>query len=122
MLSELQQCRVFVNPSLHTGGYETTQIEAMACGKLVVTPNAGANGMVVSPRITGFMFRIGNVKSLSKALVKALKVHTDQRERMCAAAREKATRDFSINKMAEMTETALVKIKESFDRDVQQYR
>ena len=109
VVSELQQCRVFGNPSRHTGGYETTQIEAMACGRIVVTPDAGSNSMLISPGVTGFMFRMGSARSLAKALVKALVgVRADERERMSAAARAKAISDFDVRRMGEMAEACFI--------------
>jgi glycosyltransferase involved in cell wall biosynthesis len=102
--AELQSCNVFVNPSISTVGYETVQIEAMLCGRIVVAPDTSSNRMILIHRRTGLLFRQGNTRSLAKTLVKAFRFDTATLERIGAEARRNALENFSVERMAEMNE------------------
>jgi len=113
VVTELKRCKVFVNPSQHTGGYESTQIEAMACGRIIITPDAGSNAMVVLPGKTGFMFRQGSAPSLGKTIVKALTLEDTVGKSIRSSARERAANHFSVETMGGMTEQLLMRIVET---------
>jgi len=116
--AEMRACQVVVNPSLHRGGYETVQIEAMACGRIVVSPDAGSNRSLITPGKTGLMFRQGRPRSLADALVKALTLAPNAKTAIGEAARERAITDFSVEEMGRMNETPLMSINERYRKEI----
>jgi len=59
---------IFVNPILHTGGFNTTLAEAMACGCPVVASRCGGTPTLVENGISGFLIPTGSVKDASEAV------------------------------------------------------
>jgi glycosyltransferase involved in cell wall biosynthesis len=107
---EMQSCKVFVNPTNSTVGYETVQIEAMLCEKLVVTPNTASNRMILVHKETGFLFHQGNACSLANTIVTALRLEKGSQGEIVAKARQIAIENFSVVKMAEMNELVFQKM------------
>ena len=107
---EMRKCRVFANPSMHRGGYESVQIEAMACERIVVSPDAGSNRTLITPDETGLMFGQGSARSLARALVKALRLDRRAARAMGVRARNRVVEEFSISAMGRMTEDSLQRV------------
>jgi glycosyltransferase involved in cell wall biosynthesis len=75
-------------------GYGVTAREAMAHGRAVVTTGVGGLADAIDDEITGLVVAPGDVRSLREALQRLLRDAT-LRERLGAAAREKARVSFS---------------------------
>ena len=67
LISELQNCAFFVLPSLHEG-FGVVLVEAMACGRPVLTTSSGGQREFVTPE-TGIMVPAGDVEALAEGLV-----------------------------------------------------
>lgn len=90
----LESMSVFVLPSLRPDPLPTTVLEAMATGKPVVAvAHGGATEMVVDGE-TGLLTPPGDARALAVAIIRLLE-NTEERERMGAAGRERARREFS---------------------------
>ncbi len=65
-------------------------LEAMACGAVVISSNAGGLPEVVEHGVTGFALPVGDVEGMSQAAITALENLPTMRK----AARERAVREF----------------------------
>lgn len=91
---------VFVNPTLRPQGLDLTLIEAMHCGKTVLTPNyPSIVGTVVVNEELGYTFS-PNVKSFIEALELVIRDGTELLQRKGMACKEHALSMFTANKMA----------------------
>ena len=104
VVAYLHACDVFVLPSVtHAETFGMVQLEAMTCGKPVVSTNLrsgvpwvnvhGETGLVVEP---------GDAEGLADALTRLLN-DADLRERLGAAGRARVLRDFTLEAMAAST-------------------
>ena len=91
---------VFVNPTLRPQGLDLTLIEAMHCGKPVLTPNyPSIVGTVVVDEGFGYTFS-PNVKSFVEALELVIRDGPDVLQRKGKACKEYALSMFTATKMA----------------------
>jgi len=91
-------------------------MEAMYCGKPVVTTDVGGSGELVLNGVTGWIVEKGNPKALASAIGQLLK-NGQLREQMGAAGRDRVEQDFMIEQMVRRTEQTyenLLLQKESF--------
>jgi len=110
----MQSCNVFVNPSISTVGYETVQIEAMLGGRLLVAPRTASNRMLITDGQEGLFYSPGSVRSLTQALLRGLTLAPRERVRIGAAARTRALREFTVERMGAMSEGVFQKVIEQF--------
>ncbi|KAF7141038.1 hypothetical protein RHSIM_Rhsim06G0205000 [Rhododendron simsii] len=91
---------VFVNPTLRPQGLDLTLIEAMHCGKPVLTPNfPSITGTVVLNEGFGYTFA-PNVKSLVEAMEAAIGDGVEVLERKGGVCKEYVGSMFTADKMA----------------------
>ncbi|KAE9458072.1 hypothetical protein C3L33_10027, partial [Rhododendron williamsianum] len=91
---------VFVNPTLRPQGLDLTLIEAMHCGKPVLTPNfPSITGTVVLNEGFGYTFA-PNVKSLVEAMETAIADGVEVLERKGGVCKEYVGSMFTADKMA----------------------
>lgn len=91
---------VFVNPTLRPQGLDLTLIEAMHCGKPVLTPNyPSIMGTVVLNEAFGYTFA-PNVKSLVEAMEAAIGDGVEVLERKGGVCKEYVGEMFTAEKMA----------------------
>lgn len=90
---------IVVNASTRPEGFGRTLLEAMACGRAVVGPNAGGVPEFVRHRENGLLYEMGNAETLGDALLTLLR-DADLRKRLGAAARATATNDFALGRNA----------------------
>ncbi|KAK4850112.1 hypothetical protein QYF36_003950 [Acer negundo] len=91
---------VFVNPTLRPQGLDLTLIEAMHCGKTVLTPNyPSIVGTVVVNEELGYTFS-PNVKSFAEALEVAIRDGPVALQRKGLACKQHAVSMFTATKMA----------------------
>ncbi|XVF18723.1 hypothetical protein REPUB_Repub11eG0047500 [Reevesia pubescens] len=91
---------VFVNPTLRPQGLDLTLIEAMHCGKPVLTPNyPSIVGTVVVNESFGYTFS-PNVESFVEALKSVIRDGPEVLQRKGIASREYALSMFTATKMA----------------------
>jgi sugar transferase (PEP-CTERM/EpsH1 system associated) len=99
-VADLLNCLdVFVLPSLNEG-ISNTVLEAMASGLPVVATDVGGNPELVADGVTGFLVPAGDVDALARALER----YAGDRDMLAthgAAARERADREFSLERMVE---------------------
>ena len=63
---------IIVQPSLFDETFPCSIIEAMACGKLVIGSKVAGIPEQIKDRKTGFLVNPGNVRQLTKAIIKCL--------------------------------------------------
>ena len=94
-----QDLDLYLNSSVHEG-VPISILEAMAHGLPVVAPNVGGIAEIVESEVEGYLLEDRNpVAFAEKCLL--LYENIRLREEMSQAAREKVTRAFSAEKMAE---------------------
>lgn len=90
---------VFVNPTMRLQGLDLTLMEAMHCGKAVVTTNfPSIRGTVVVNEGLGYVFS-PNVRSLKEALERAIRDGPVVLRKKGMACKERALSLFTANKM-----------------------
>lgn len=97
----LVACDVFVMPS-HMEGLGTSLMDAMAASKPVVATTAGGMCELVENRVSGLQVPAGNPEQLASAVVELLGDH-ELRRSISNGARERALREFSLDRMAHGT-------------------
>ena len=85
---------VVVNASIRPEPFGRTLLEAMACGKAVVGPNAGGIPEFVQHGKKGLLYEMGNVGTLAEAVLPLLR-ETAWRQKLGSAGRETAVRRFA---------------------------
>lgn len=98
----LQRAWAFVLPSVFEGSPNVV-IEAMAGGLPIVSTRVDGVPELIKDYETGFMVEPQNPEALADAVVKVLSNDEKCRD-MGAAARQKAVREFSMERMARLTE------------------
>lgn len=88
-INELQNGAVFILPS-KSEGMPQTLVEAMAMGRIVVGSNNEGNKELIRNGKNGFLFEIGNYKSLGIVLDKIKKLNQKEISRLQANARKTA--------------------------------
>ncbi len=79
-------------------GLPVSIIEAMACGRPVVTTDAGGSPELIVPGETGYVVPVGDWQGAADHVITLL-TDCDLRSRMGATAREKAVAAFSLERM-----------------------
>ena len=100
MKSVLEQCHIMAFPSYYREGVPKSLIEACAIGRPIVTTNSIGCKDVVDDGINGFLIPIKD----SEALAQKLRILIEDKElrvRMGKASREKAEREFDLEKVIE---------------------
>jgi glycosyltransferase involved in cell wall biosynthesis len=85
---------IVVNASIVPESFGRTLLEAMACGKAVVGPNAGGIPEFVQHGKKGLLYEMGNVGTLAEAVLPLLR-ETAWRQKLGSAGRETAVRRFA---------------------------
>ena len=93
----LAACDVFVLSS-DSEGMSNTIIEAMAAGRPVVATDVGGNPELVADGETGVLVESGSAAAMAAAIA-ALATDCATRERMGAAGRDRACREFAVSRM-----------------------
>ena len=88
---------VFVLPST-SEGMSNTLLEAMAAGVATVASDAGGNGEIIVPEVSGLLFRSADVAGLAAQLGR-LVGDPGLRARLAAAAATRVRLEFSIDAM-----------------------
>ena len=98
--SILEQCHIMAFPSYYREGVPKSLIDACAVGRPIVTTNSIGCKDVVDDGVNGFLVPVKD----SEALAQKLRILIEDkalRVRMGKAAREKAEREFSLEKVIE---------------------
>ena len=100
MKSVLEQCHIVAFPSYYREGVPKSLIETCAVGRPIVTTNSVGCKDVVDDGVNGFLVPVRD----SEALAQKLRILIDDKElrvRMGKASREKAEKEFGIEKVVE---------------------
>lgn len=100
MKSVLEQCHIVAFPSYYREGVPKSLIEACAVGRPIVTTDSVGCKDVVDDGVNGFLIPVRD----SEALAQKLRILFDDKElrvRMGKASREKAEKEFGIEKVVE---------------------
>lgn len=100
---------IVVNSSIQAESFGRTLLEAMACGKAVIGPNAGGIPEFVQHGQNGWLYEMGDVETLTAAVL-TLWRDPSLRQRLGAAGRETAVRDFGSVPQAEAIARLLTKV------------
>lgn len=87
-------CDFFAIPSLFEG-MPNTLLEAMACGVVPITSDAGAMGDVVEDGLTGFVFPAEDRPAAAQATLRALSLTDSQLAEMSSRVKTRACENFS---------------------------
>lgn len=105
-------CDVFVLPSLQEG-FSMVILEALACGKPVVTTSAGGAADIGLTPPSGIILPPNNVTELAQAIINMLSLDEEDKKLIARGNREMVEARFSIpvwvNKVVEVYEKALRK-------------
>lgn len=96
----LQQCHIVAFPSYYREGLPKSLIEACASGRPIVTCNSIGCKDVVDDGVNGFLIPVRDSDALADKL-RILIEDKDLRIKMGKAAREKAEREFSLDKVVQ---------------------
>jgi rhamnosyl/mannosyltransferase len=99
-----QACDIFVLPSVENSeGFGIVQLEAMACGKPVITSDLPTGVTYVNrDGVTGLVVPKRNAHALANA-IKVLLANPDLRQRLGEQARYRVEREFTVNGMVDKT-------------------
>jgi len=97
LIRAYQECDALLFPS-RSEGFGYTALEAMACGKPVITSDSTALPEVVADNVTGILCRTGESADFVAAC-RTLSLDTNRSRAMGAAARLKAVEEFSEEKI-----------------------
>lgn len=86
---------VVVNASIHPEGFGRTVLEAMACARAVVAPNAGGVPEFVRHRENGLLYEMGDSEGLADAVLTLLR-QPELRRDLGAAGRETVLQRFGL--------------------------
>jgi glycosyltransferase involved in cell wall biosynthesis len=84
---------LIVNASIHPEGFGRTLLEAMACGRAVIGPDAGGIPEFVENGGNGILYKMGDAVQLADAIISLLR-NSDLRRRMGMAGRKVAVSRF----------------------------
>ncbi len=93
---------VFAFPTLREESFGIVNIEAMACGKPVISSRIGGIPMVIDSGRDGILIEPGNLDELTKNILYLLG-DEEFAKMLGIKAREKVVREFSLDKMVEDT-------------------
>lgn len=93
----ISQCSVYVLPSYREGTPKTV-LEAMACGRAVITTDAPGCRETVDDKVNGLLVPVKDVDSIVEAM-EYLISHQDEMNRMAKLGRKKAEEVFDVNKV-----------------------
>jgi glycosyltransferase involved in cell wall biosynthesis len=93
----LQQADVVVLPSEYHEGVPKSLIEALACGKPILTTNWKGCRDTVEPGVNGYLFEPGDFQSFVTYLDYFRRADREVLEQMGAASRQKAEQEFDEN-------------------------
>lgn len=93
-----RDCDVFVNPTDQQNGYDLTMVEAMACGKPVVSTRIGSTPTLINHERDGFLFPAGDIGALAAAVIRLLN-DNELRDRLGKSGREKVIHGFDLESM-----------------------
>ena len=94
----LEQCHIMAFPSYYREGVPKSLIDACAIGRPIITTNSIGCKDVVDDGVNGFLIPVRDSDALAQKL-RILIENKELRIRMGKAAREKAEREFSIEKV-----------------------
>lgn len=100
MESVLERCHIIAFPSYYREGVPKSLIDACAVGRPIVTTNSIGCKDVVDDGVNGFLIPIKNSDALAEKL-QILAGDKELRIKMGKAAREKAEREFSLEKVVQ---------------------
>ena len=103
VVSWLQALDLFALPSWGEEGVPQAIMQAMACGIPVVSTTVGAIREAVLDGVTGIIVPPRDATALGAALAR-LRDDASMRERFASAGRERATRDFGLDRMLDRME------------------
>lgn len=95
-------CDVFVNATIRRNGYDLTMLEAMACGKVVVSSDVGSTPTLIRDGDDGLLVPVGDPAALAERVIASLHDRARLRE-MGRRAREKALSGFGLDSMVDGT-------------------
>ena len=95
--------------SAHDEAFGRVTVEYMLMRMPVVVSRSGANAELIEPGITGGVYHLGDVEALADAIEDYVK-HPEQLETQGEAAEQKARRDFSAEKNAELIYKQIIDI------------
>lgn len=91
-------CDIFLNPTLRVEGHPLVALEALACGKPVITAAIGGTTSTITDGESGFFFEPGDVGAMTEKCLRLL-ADRDLLAGMSANARARALSEFSVEKM-----------------------
>jgi glycosyltransferase involved in cell wall biosynthesis len=95
----LQMVDVVVLPSQYNEGVPRTLLEAMACGKPVITTDWKGCRDTVDHGVNGYLVNVDDCQSLERYIIDLIRAPYEQLEKMGIASRKKAEKQFDQRKV-----------------------
>ena len=92
------KCHIVAFPTMYGEGVPTVLLEALACGRAVVATDVPGCRDVITHGVSGLLVPARNAEALAEA-IETLILDKGLRDRMGAAGREIAVKQFSISKV-----------------------
>ena len=90
---------IIISPSIEPEAFGRVAVEAQSMERLIIASNIGGSNETIINDKTGFLFEAGDVKSLSKRIIQAIKMDESSIKLLGREGRKNVIQKFNVEKM-----------------------
>ena len=90
---------IIVSASIEPEAFGRVAVEAQSMEKLIIASNIGGSNETINDEKTGFLFKSGDVESLSKKIIKAITMDETSLQIIGKEGRKNIIKKFNVEKM-----------------------
>ena len=90
---------IVISPSIEPESFGRVAVEAQSMERLIIASNIGGSNETIINDKTGFLFEAGDVKSLSKRIIQAIKMDESSIKLLGREGRKNVIQKFNVEKM-----------------------